>query len=81
MSQLEQYAKLASVLQEMEKDLGLQGMSVAEKAILSALTNLHQSEKGDGFIASKKYGRMICVKIYRTRLFFGLCQLWSNRVI
>lgn len=54
MSQLTQYARLASVLQEMEKDLGLQDMSVAEKAILSALTNLHQGEKGNAFIASKR---------------------------
>lgn len=53
MSQLEQYAALHSMLHSMERDLGLKNLTAAEKAVLSAVTQLQGVLNDTEFVSSR----------------------------
>lgn len=82
MALINQYAQMKLMLREMEKDLGLEQMSRAEKAILSALCALQAGTDNDTFIASSAIkNHPLCSDLAAPTFFRGLAALLENGTI
>lgn len=82
MALIDQYAQLAAMLHDMEKDLGFQHLSKAEKAIVSSVTALQAAAAKDAFIASSDVQKHdLCVGLAAPTFFRGLAALLKKGVI
>lgn len=82
MSQLEQYAALHSMLHNMEKDLGLTNLTAAEKAVLSAVTQLQGALSDTEFVSSRAIkNHDLCAHLPNPTFFRALARLLERRFI
>ena len=82
MALIDQYAKLAFMLHEMEKDLGFQHMTKAEKAIMSSITALQAGIAEDAYIASSAIQKHdLCAGLAAPTFFRGLASLLEKGLI
>ena len=78
MKNFESYAKLFSILRDMEEDIGLSENTVAEKNIISALAQLQAEKDSDEFVASKEIkAHKFCSDIPNPSFFRALKSLLS----
>ena len=79
---IDQYAQLAAMLHDMEKDLGFQSMTNAEKAIVSSLTALQATKTENDYVASSDIQKHdLCVDIAAPTFFRALAALLKKGVI
>lgn len=82
MALIDQYAQLAAMLHDMEKDLGFQHLSKAEKAIVSAITALQGVASSGAYIASADIQKHnLCAELAAPTFFRGLAALLKKGVI
>ena len=81
MSQLEQYAALYSMLHNMEKDLGLTNLTAAEKAVLSAVTQLQGALSDTEFVSSRAIkNHDLCAHLPNPTFFARWRVCWSGGI-
>ena len=82
MKNFESYAKLFSILRDMEEDIGLSENTVAEKNIISALAQLQAEKDSDEFVASKEIkAHKFCSDIPNPSFFRALKNLLSSGLL
>lgn len=70
------------MLHDMEKDLGLDGLTKAEKSILSAIKTIQSSTEADAFVSSADIQKhSLCVGLPAPTFFRALAALLERKMI
>ena len=82
MSRLDQYAQLAAMLHDMEKDLGLEDLTKAEKSVLSAIKTIQPLSDNETFVSSARIQKhSLCSDMPAPTFFRALAVLLERKII